>query len=369
MKPRLAPRIFAGLFVTLLGVGFVAQIAHVQLTPELDENRRKAAPPRIDWSYEKLSLFPSEFERWFNDHFGLRSTLIRWNSVFRNLVLNTPSSKSVIFGKDGWLFFTGNSSLKLARNALPLSDLELADIARGLQAHLRWFKERGILYVMVIAPNSQTVYPEFLPDYLRRKAQPHSRIDQVASLAKEIGLPLIDLREALLSKKQEGMPLLYQKTDTHWSELGAYYASESVFEYLRQLYGNVGKPAPFARARHLNGFTVSVSRQPGGDLARTLGLDDVFTEEAVQVRSKESADCHVTKEGASSFTTTCPDAPPSPRTLVFRDSFFIALQPYFSPRFREIRFVTRTLDRKEIEDFKPTLVIEELVGRRFPLSW
>ena len=54
--------------------------------------------------------------------------------------------------------------------------------------------------------------------------------------------------------------------------------------------------------------------------------------------------------------------------LVFRDSFFEALEPYFSENFKEVIYLWKDYDQKNIEEllavFKPDIVIEERGERR-----
>src|SRR5258708_4980205 len=54
-----------------------------------------------------LLKFPGDFKYFFSDHFGFRSTLIRWHGLLKVRGLGVTSNPSVVLGKDGWLFLAG----------------------------------------------------------------------------------------------------------------------------------------------------------------------------------------------------------------------------------------------------------------------
>ena len=55
------------------------------------------------------------------------------------------------------------------------------------------------------------------------------------------------------------------------------------------------------------------------------------------------------------------------KALVFRDSFFHSLEPYLSENFKEVVYLWKDYDQKNIEElltvFKPDIVIEETAER------
>ena len=55
------------------------------------------------------------------------------------------------------------------------------------------------------------------------------------------------------------------------------------------------------------------------------------------------------------------------KAVIFRDSFFVHLEPFFSENFREVVYLWKNYDQKNIEEimtyFKPDVVIEETSER------
>src|SRR5690606_552685 len=88
-----------------------------------------------------------------------------------------------------------------------------------LQDTYDWLTARGIAYLFVVPPDKHQVYPEEMPDSIRRNG--HSRIDQlVHHLAAHTTVPVLDLRPALHEAKMQER--VYHMTDTHWNDRGAY---------------------------------------------------------------------------------------------------------------------------------------------------
>ena len=55
-----------------------------------------------------------------------------------------------------------------------------------------WLNARGMHYVIVFVPCKYTIYPEYLPDYLRRVGAETPREQLVGHLRSYADLPLID---------------------------------------------------------------------------------------------------------------------------------------------------------------------------------
>ena len=70
----------------------------------VSENRTLAEAPGWPANLAEYRTFPQRLTAFVNDHFGLRSQLVRWNSELR-LKLGTSSSPSVAVGRDGFLFY------------------------------------------------------------------------------------------------------------------------------------------------------------------------------------------------------------------------------------------------------------------------
>ena len=140
----------------------------------------------------------------------------------------------VILGTDGWLYYIGPAGERLldrhVRGRDPFSQDELDRWRQFLVERTRRFRSLGARYVLVIAPNKESIYPEYLPPWIGPRVGP-TRLDQLmSSLKSATDLTVIDLRGAVLADKSAS--ILYYKTDTHWNTRGAYVAYREIMRVL-----------------------------------------------------------------------------------------------------------------------------------------
>ncbi len=361
-------------FAQILLVALVAICLVLPATIEIagwgkpvSENRTLAEAPGWPANLAEYRTFPQRLTAFVNDHFGLRSQLVRWNSELR-LKLGTSSSPSVAVGRDGFLFYAYHDERLLEQHTgeeiFTSGDLERW--VKSVVGERDWLKQRGIAFYILIAPDKSTIYPELLPDY------PHlpdttTRLDQLVDRLKTVeGLEFIDPRAALWRAKQPGRRL-YWRADSHWGPRAAFIA-------YNQLMERVVRTFPNAHAVTLDQYTSSVL-PIRGDLAVLLNLYDdlIYPEEQFQWKGRShliSTDQHPPQPDWGwlvKFMHT--DLPESPRLLVFGDSFTdYVLGPLFLYQtFRDPVYTHHRgtgLDHHLIEIAKPDLVILEM-GERY----
>ena len=71
-------------------IGF--QLAGVRLT-RMKENRRLAPFPKVEANADAILGFPDRFRRYFDDHMGLRDSLIQWNTKWHVQGLGVVQAK------------------------------------------------------------------------------------------------------------------------------------------------------------------------------------------------------------------------------------------------------------------------------------
>jgi alginate O-acetyltransferase complex protein AlgJ len=234
------------------------------------ENRDLAKLP--EWNTTPLSQLSHQYEVYIGDHFGFRPDLIHWNSFLRVHLLGVSPIPSVVLGKDPWLFYCSEvladgNSINDHMGLIPLPDTELEKLRLQLEDNNRKFQEHGITYIVVIAPNKNTIYPEFLPELIGRWHS-RTRLDQFYNYMEDhSALRVIDLRKALLRAK-EALPV-YLETDSHWNTYGAYVGYIEIMKRIREYYPEA-EPAKIAGE-----VGIEEHRKLGGDLAYMLLLPDL----------------------------------------------------------------------------------------------
>ena len=339
MKRR-SPTILICLFFTLIALPLILTRVHFDFTPEQNEKRVFASYPTAPKDLRELSLWPGRFTHYFNDHFALRNTLIQISHRFFFQLLNSPPQDSVIIGKGGWLFFSGENSLDDYRNVSLFSEEELKKWAAILTENQQKASAIGAHFYFLVAPNAATIYgEEFLPAWIKKRA-PHSRLDQLSEYLAARKIPMIDLRDEF--KERAKTKLIYQRTDTHWNDLGAFYA-------YRQLMAAIQVDFPQVKAMEEGDFSLQSRTLPGGDLSQMLGFPHVILE----------------KEATSMNPMVARPKPNTLRVQVYRDSFYNGLEPFFAPHFKETEsHMGYQIDWKSMEVKKPNVIVLEMVERR-----
>ncbi len=279
--------------------------------------------------------------------------------------------KGVCVGKDGHLHIGVTMYDFLGTNLYSAG--ALANKRKNLEKQLEQIKEVSpdTKLIVMIAPNHSTIYPETMPDWLQnqRKANATSKLEQMYAEMQDSDVIFPNLTELLLSKKTDDT-LLYQKTDTHWNELGAYYA----YEYIMNEY--IAPDFPTAAAIPLSEFDVFTKSAAGGDMLNFFGFNlDLTREISVYVRPKTfvsvtgydkpfkmnfenhwTSETHIFKK----------DNPELPTMYMNRDSFSTNLIMLFAENFKESYFNgmwSYNIDINYIKNNKPNYVIIEAVER------
>lgn len=322
------------------------------------ENRRLAEMPRLPESGGEAFHLPRMLTEYFKDHFAMRAELIRWQAVAKVRALRSSSSPEVILGKEGWLFHSGEGEVEMFTGSAPFKGEELERWRLLLESLRDWAGRRGARFVVTFVPEKQTVYPELLPDSLKRSRGP-SRLDQlVGHMNARSDVRVVDLRPALAEAKAANQ--VYLRTDTHWNEFGSFAA-----------YGVLARETlkDPADSRPADASEFDVRRvQYSGDLAGLLGLHNVEAESAPRLVPRRPAGARFEGEcGDVGQCASASDGGARPRVLMYRDSAASSLIPFLAGHFgrgvyvwdRQWKFSTELLEGE-----RPDVVVLEMVERR-----
>jgi hypothetical protein len=340
-------------FLTLLSLPVIQMIFNIFPEPIVNTEGRESFEFDFDIgeiNLDSLSEFAQESDIWFRKNFGLRTNLIRWNSLIKWKVFGISALPEVIIGRNGWLFYCSEAvrdgnSIRDYQGFSPLNDEELEWLKNKLEKNNAEFQKNNIIYIVVIAPNKNTIYPEYLPDYIK-KIYDSTMLDQlVCYLKNRSSVELIDLRDALFREKLHNM--LYYMTDTHWNDFGAYICYREIMDHLSSHF-------PQLREKIVPVGSVGISSQRfEGDLAKLLVLQDLFHENNTSVLVQHE------------------ETKPQLDTLVFRhDSFGDKLYPFLKRHFKNIKGHSPfgPFDFDEIQSCHPQVVIHLMVERYVRMS-
>ena len=357
--PALVERIIVVIFLVTLSLPLTGMVLNLDHDAPSGENRTLAPWPQFRWDATSIRSLPDQLTRYFEDHFAFRVRLVRWQATARLDALGVSPSASVIKGRDGWLFYADDGAMEDYAEAPPFTDAELAGWRHTLQDTSDWLRAEGIIYLFVIAPDKHVIYPEYMPDTIRRA--PISRIDQLVSdLQQHSTVRVVDLRPALLAAKDRER--LYPRTDTHWNDRGAFVGYQSIVDSLTE-------EIPTVRSASRTAFEPRVERTAGLDLAGMLGLTEVLHEEDLLLVPTHAATARIVEPEHPNRRLThariVTEAPiHGPRAVVFMDSFGPGLVPFLSEDFsRAVYLWQDNVDLQVVQQERPQVVIQELVGR------
>lgn len=347
-------------FIGIIAAPPLANLFGADGADPMAEKRTLATFPTLEPSWPTIKAFLPGLDAWFSDHFAFRETLVRWYGISRYFWLGVSPSATVAAGARGWLFYIDDGGLENFTNGNPLSDTALQNWRDTVSRAKRWCDARNIAYAFTILPDKGQIYPEWFPQTVRRVNR-LSRTDQIVTAITDLGVA-IDVRQSLLDAKREVR--VFQKTDTHWNQRGAYIGYRTIIDALRLQVPSIPPPKP------LSEFTQQTRKIPGMDLAAMMGLSRVLGEEDLRlaptagrryvVREPKG---NIVEAGEPRIVTEIPGSD-LPRAVVFRDSFTSAMAPYFSEHFSRVVYLWRNdFSVEEIEREHPDVVLQEMVAR------
>jgi alginate O-acetyltransferase complex protein AlgJ len=347
-------------FLLVISLPLAANLAGFDGADPGAENRRLAPFPRVDQSWRSLGGLPASFGLWFDDHFGFRSTLIRWYGATRLFVFGVSPSASVVKGRDGWFFYADDLGIEDYANVEPMTPEAVANWRTAVVRARDWLAARGVSFVFVIAPDKHVIYGEAMPSTLARIGEV-SRTDQLFTTLQDTGLA-VDVRPWLFEAKARER--IYHQTDTHWNNRGALVAYQQIISAVR-----VRVPAtPPAWTR--DAFEPVDRVVEALDLAAMMGLKRVLRETDLALVPRRARRARVIEPAGAAPTAeegrlvTEVEDPSLPRAVVFRDSFVSPLVPFLSEHFsRAVYLWQNDFDANAVLAERPDVVIQEIVGR------
>ena len=315
-------------FLVLILLPLFQDITNVFTLQKLEgENRAIAEKPKID--YRNLDTYPTQFSSFYNDNFPFRALFFKFD--YRILFKKSPIEQ-VIIGRNKWLF-SGTKEAQVYQKLNSFSEKEMSKIIQELIERKKKYDEMGIKFYIAVAPTTFEIYPEHLPRYFVRAVK--TTTDRFCELLENTDIPFIYLKDELLKNKAVGQ--LYRSNDNHWNELGAYFAYRSIVDIMQ-------KDFPQIPVYPLSDFELIPEPTHSGNLInmlsdnfQTLFDDDIKYEVLLKDSSKRWVE--VEKAGYP-----CTEGFPYPweferdgeiplkdlpNIVIFRDSYFNAVIPFF----------------------------------------
>jgi alginate O-acetyltransferase complex protein AlgJ len=307
------------------------------------ENKDKLSLPMFDST--GISGYTKQYENYFNNHFPLKYNYINWYNRFKYKVAqsNTANDK-VIAGKDNWLFYNACIFDSLGLNEYcgykNWNEQQYQKALQNIKGIKKWCTLNHIEFVLMIVPNKQSAYPEYLPTIYKKEK--NNRYDALYSQ-----LPNdINLKHVFDGYKKNHKTALYYKTDTHWNVLGSALAIQEVTKKLQ---------VKFPYITQFDNLVFSDSAiYEGKDLANMLALKQNYQDNAVLVSGFDQSKQKI------------------PKLFILHDSFIESLYPYLNQLFDSVseKGLFEFPSPEQLLKEKPDVFVIELVERyKEILTW
>jgi len=170
-----------------------------------------------------------------------------------------------IVGGDGYNFFFQKMMPDFEQNN-KLTSGQISSVTSKIQDRVAALENASpnteIIYMIV--PSKATIYPELVPsDYTAGTGE--SRLDQVSAALEAGGATVIDLKDAFTEHKNDEYKL-YWRTDSHWTDYGAFVAYTELFNYIKEEF-------PAAAPRDISDFNFEENFYNGGDMIYYMMMD------------------------------------------------------------------------------------------------
>lgn len=351
-------------FCFTLVVPFLGDLLNIS-TLTLEENRNIG--PRVAVSLkDRVSLYIKNFDSKF---WGREYLLKAYIAVKKDIFQISPLPEKVILGKEGWLFLVDYGAMDDYRNLNPFENAQLDSIQQYLTTIADSLEKKNKKFYVVVVPDKHTIYPEFLPDNIK-KINPVSRLQQVsARLKSSSAFHFIDLTDILLLAKRKEQ--VYFKEESHWNDRGAFVSNEYLMKVIK-------KDFPDIEVLTIEECDVFKGEEADIDLMKLLGKDITYAEPTIRIVPR----LHVRFENVPtgivipkskqfnpyySFRKVNPNAD-GQSAIVFRDSFFASMVPFFERSFSTSSYIWTTnvdVDYSLRED--ANIVVLELAERHLYL--
>lgn len=291
------------------------------------------------------------------DRFAFRQQFITAYAKLQADVFGVSAADKVLLGKsDGesrWLYYSNTKDDWLRRNVISAAQAD--DIARTLALMQEYAVSQGAQLVFTVAPDKNSIYPEYMPDLGEASGDVKNIKRLVAALENE-GVTYADLTSALheMSDKGRDQPIYY-RLDSHWTALGAAAGFKTIAESMGISYHDwLDEKYSYEKVHKGDLYEMLY---PAG---KELDYDAVFErrhsfaylQEAIDDAGAsvyEPSGIRYGDDGAPPYDSIRIDtykedsaADVSASLLMFRDSFGNALYPFMADAFERATFSRQT---------------------------
>ena len=316
------------------------------------ENRTLASKPIF--MSTNINEYPKKYEEYFNDYLPFRNELVKLKNLNDIFIFKNVFNRIVFLGKEKWLFHKWN-------NIYSFNEEEL-ETAKNNLIHFRdELKKKNIDFILLICPDKQLVYPEYVPNYIKGKLPNNGTEIFVEYIKNNTDIKVVYPKEELLKYKDKYQ--LYYKYDAHWNTLGAYIEYTQLMKSFGIYIDNIDNV-------DIKDFDGNQSYNLGvyqyNDMAYLLSLNSLkyYNDDKTYIISNYITKNYETNYYISSenFSFNSKSYKSKDNIIIIRDSFGLNMIDYIATGFRQSKFIhLDTFKNENITECKPDIVVFQLV--------
>jgi hypothetical protein len=350
--------LFIFVFASILGLPMMGQFSGMSDWVLKSSEKRRLAP-FPDWAKEGTKDYMRKLDVWYKDHFGFRNVLMRSYSKLKYSGLKvSPLPDRMIQGKAGWLYNIDNRAIKAATEGPAYNKEELDVLLTFFEEKQAWLSERNIRFYIAIAPGKFTACKKNLPAYLQKQEAmtPISQLENRFQLHHD--LPFFNLQKGF--PQEEDGCMFFRKTDIHWNNLGAYWASTYLLDKIKKDFPEIVLP-------QLSEFKQVREEAQNGDQGALLNLP--IHEELIKLKHKGKPGYTLGKKKRTvpenyrfhpniyehRFLSNRPEKT-GLKVMVYHDSYGLPFQKFLSKSFDEVVFFRI---EKFMDEWSEELILQE----------
>lgn len=201
--------------------------------PELKVSLSGIEESKLDLGNWLNGTFQADVNNYAKRNFGFFNSAIKSYNQLDFSVFNKAHAKSVIVGKESYLYERDYIEAYFGRDLLTNAEiLNKAQKLKQVQEHL---DSLGISIIVILAPGKASFYPEYIPNYLIGPVPAETNRSKYIEAFNEKGIAYLDFMQWFLSQKSNSKYPLVSQTGIHWSYYGMLLATDSIINYSEKL--------------------------------------------------------------------------------------------------------------------------------------